>query len=122
MVGVVATLVDLLALALLIDVAGVPAAWANVPALTLGLAVQFFGNKHYAFRDRSRDLVRQGARFAVVEVGAFTLNAAAFHLLAVIAGLPFVLARALGSAAVYFGFSYPLWGRVFTHPDRRSTS
>ncbi|TNF27834.1 MAG: GtrA family protein [Deltaproteobacteria bacterium] len=113
LVGVVATLVDVLALSILVDVLGVEPAVANLPALSLGLAVQFFGNKYFAFNDRSRDFLRQGALFGVVEVGAFALNLVAFHLLAVTAGLPVQLARLIGSAAVYFGFSYPLWGRIF---------
>ena len=115
-VGVVATLVDVLALSILVDVLRVPPAIANLPALSLGLLIQFFGNKYYAFNDRSRALVRQGALFGVVEAGAFTLNLLAFHLLAVVWGLPVQLARVIGSAAVYFGFSFPLWGRIF-RPD-----
>lgn len=115
-VGVVATLVDVLTLTLLVNVLGVGAATANLPALSLGLVVQFFGNKYFAFNDRSRDFLRQGALFGVVEVGAFLLNLLAFHLLAVVAGLPVQIARLIGSAGVYFGFSYPLWHRIF-RPD-----
>jgi len=112
-VGVVATLIDVLALTILVDGLGVAPAVANLPALSLGLLVQFFGNKYFAFNDRSRDLMRQGALFGVVEVGAILLNLLAFHLLAVTCGLPVQLARLIGSAGVYFGFSYPLWGRIF---------
>lgn len=119
LVGVVATLIDLAALALLIDGLGVPAAIANVPALTLGLLVQFVGNKYFAFEDRSRAIGRQGAQFAAVEAGAFALNLLAFHALAVWLPAPPLLARVVGSAAVYFGFSYPLWRRIFQRsPDR----
>ena len=113
LVGVVATGADLGALALLVDGLRWAPAAANLPALTLGLLVQFFGNKYFAFRDRSRAFARQGAAFALVEAFAFALNALAFHLLAVLAALPHLLARAVGSSAVYFAFSYPLWGRIF---------
>jgi putative flippase GtrA len=112
-VGGVATLADLLALVVLVQVAGLPATVANVPALIAGLLVQFFGNKLFAFEDRSRDYARQGALFAAVEVGALLLNALAFHLLVTVTPLPYPAARAVGSALVYFVYSYPLWGRIF---------
>lgn len=116
-VGVVATLVDLGALWALIGGLGVAATIANVPALTLGLVVQFVGNKWFAFQDRSRALARQGGLFVLVEAGAFALNAGAFHLLTT-AGVPWLGARAVGASAVYLGFSLPLWGRIFT-PGRQ---
>lgn len=112
-VGVVASLVDLVVLGLSVEVFGVAKSVANIPALTLGLLVQFLGNKLYAFDDRSKDLARQGSLFLLIEAGAFGLNAGLFHLLGVVAGWPWWLARALASGAVYFGFSYPLWGYVF---------
>jgi putative flippase GtrA len=115
-VGIAATLVDLAMLALLVHGMGVAPAWANVPALGLGLVIQFVGNKLWAFQDRATDpalLARQGSAFLAVEVIAFTLNAALFHLLSPLIGLPPLLARVVASAAVYFGFSYRLWGRIF---------
>jgi putative flippase GtrA len=79
-VGVAATLVDLAALSLLVDAAGLTPTMANVPALVLGLIVQFAGNKVLAFRDRSPDILPQGAWFLVVEAGAFALNALGYHI------------------------------------------
>jgi len=112
LVGLVATAVDLGALAVLVHFL-VPPTVANVPALVAGVAVQFFGNKHFAFRDRSRAYLRQGAQFALVEAGALLLNAVGFHLLVTLTPTPWWLARAFASALVYLGFSYPLWARVF---------
>jgi putative flippase GtrA len=117
-VGAVATAADLLALFLLVQVLAVPATMANVPALFAGVAVQFFGNKHFAFRDRSPDLLRQGALFAVVEAGALLLNALAFHALVTSTPVPYWAARLVGSCFVYVAYSFPLWGLVF----RRSQS
>lgn len=119
-VGVVATLVDLAVLGLLVELAHLPTAWANVPALTLGLLVQFVGNKVFAFGDRTteaRALARQGSLFLAVEVVAFLLNAGLFHLLTPVVGLPWWLGRVAASAAVYFGFSYRLWALVFAAPS-----
>ncbi len=104
-------MVDLLALALLVSGFSVSPQAANVPSLLAGVAAQFVGNKWFAFGDESRDLVRQGAQFAAVEAGALTLNAVGFHVLVEV--MPYGAARLVTSALVYFGFSYPLWTRIF---------
>ncbi|MCB9736734.1 MAG: GtrA family protein [Deltaproteobacteria bacterium] len=117
-IGVVATLTDLAMLWLAVTVLGIPEAVANVPALLAGVVVQFFGNKYVAFEDRSRDLVRQGAWFAAIECGALALNAGLFHLLAVVLGAHYLVARLVASALVYVGYSYPLWGRLFRASSR----
>ncbi len=114
LVGLAATAVDLVALAVLIDGLGLAPEAANVPALVLGLCAQFLGNKLVAFDDRSRAWLGQGVRFAAVEIGALVLNAALFHVL--VGALPYLAARVVGSAAVYFLYSYPLWGRIFRAP------
>lgn len=121
LVGAVATLTDLFALWLLIDGAQVSAIIANVPALLAGVAVQFIGNKSFAFRDPSRDWLRQGAQFAAVELGTIALNALAFHLLVTLSPIPYAGARLLGSALVYVAFSYPLWARIFRSPAGGAT-
>lgn len=115
-VGLAATLTDLGMLALLVHGLGVSPALANVPALFVGVMVQFVGNKLWAFEDRSTEpaaLMRQGSLFLAVEVIAFALNALLFHLTAVVLGVPALAARVVVSAAVYFGFSYRLWAIIF---------
>jgi len=112
-VGIVATMVDLVTLWMLVELIGLTPAWANVPGLTAGVAVQFFGNKLFAFRDRSPDYLRQGTLFLAVEAGAFLLNAVAFHSLTTLTSVPYILARLVATAAVYFCFSYPLWRMIF---------
>jgi|JI10StandDraft_1071094.scaffolds.fasta_scaffold103262_3 putative flippase GtrA len=112
-VGALATAADLLALLLLVEALDVSAPHANVPALAVGVLIQYFGNKHLAFGDRSRHHLRQGLAFLGVEVGTLALNALAFHLLVTHVAVPYGLARLVGSALVYVGFSYPLWRRVF---------
>jgi len=118
LVGLVASTIDLVVLGVLVDHLGVQPAWANVPALTLGLVVQFVGNKCFAFQDRSSALLRQGTLFLAIELCAFALNAGLFHVLGVWLVWPWWLARVVASAAVYFGFSYPLWSRVFRQEVR----
>jgi putative flippase GtrA len=113
-VGAAATAADLGALTLLIEGVGFTPRAANVPALLVGVLVQFLGNKLFAFGDRSRAWLAQGLAFAAVELGALALNALLFHL--VCDALPYLMARAATSAAVYLLYSYPLWGRIFAAP------
>lgn len=116
LVGVAATFADLVALEALVRTADLSPAAANLPALGLGLVVQFFGNKYFAFQDRSRAVARQGAQFALVEAGAVALNAGIFHVLVTSTSLPYLVARLLATTVVYFAFSYPLWNLIFRDP------
>jgi putative flippase GtrA len=119
MVGFAATAADLIALALLVELFGFSPAAANVPALFVGLIVQFAGNKWFAFRDRSGAWVRQGGSFLAVEACALLLNAALFDRLVAWTELPYLLVRVTAQAAVYFGFSLPLWSRIFSPSTSR---
>lgn len=112
-VGLVATAADMALIAILVHGLAVAPAIANVPALSVGLLIQFWGNKRYAFRDTSPTSTRQASAFLAVEVVAFILNAVLFHVLAVGLAMTPLLARALASALVYFAFSYRLWQRIF---------
>jgi putative flippase GtrA len=114
LVGAAATVVDLVTLWVLVEVVGLSPAIANVPALVLGVGAQFAGNKYLAFGDRSKDLLRQGGLFALVEAGALVLNALLFHALVSWSPLPYLAARLASSSLVYFAYSYPLWGRIFS--------
>jgi putative flippase GtrA len=114
-VGAMATLVDLSALQLLVHALSFTPAQANLPALLLGVATQFFGSKLFAFKSPAHGarLAVQGGRFLLVEAGAIALNALAFALLIRLTPLPLVVARIAGSSLVYFAYSYPLWDRIF---------
>ena len=112
-VGVVATAVDLATLALLVHACGVGARAASAPALALGVALQFVGNKRLAFRDRDPDWAPQAARFMLVEALAFVANLALFDLASRHVSLPPVALRLATTSAVYFSVCLPLWSRVF---------
>ncbi len=111
-VGLLATAIDLLVLALL-TTGGVSPRVASVPALVLGISAQFAGNKLLAFRDRTRQWVRQGAYFALVELGALGLNVALFDLAVERLNAPVLLVRLATTSLVYVAFSLPLWSHVF---------
>lgn len=111
-VGVLASVADLASLAGAIAL-GVDPLVANVPALLLGLIIQFVGNKYFAFRDASPRVARQLAIFSLVEIVALALNAAVFHLAVSGLAVPALLARVLASGLVYFGFSLRIWRHIF---------
>jgi len=117
-VGVAATVVDLVVLAVLVELVGLAPTVANVPALIAGAAVQFVGCRHLVFRASAGSLARQLVGFAVTEAGTLVLNGVAFHLLVTLSPVPYALARPFGTFLVFVGFSYPLWRLVFrTRPS-----
>jgi len=109
MVGLLATVSDLGTLAILIHGVGLHERLANVPSLLPGLLIQFFGNKFFAFEDRSKAIVKQGTLFFSIEMVAFALNVLMFDLLVNLTGMHWILARLLGTNIVYLGFSFPMW-------------
>ena len=117
-VGAIATAIDLAALALLVSGFGLDPRVASIPALSLGIVAQFFGNKLFAFEDKSKAWARQGALFLGVEALGFIANLALFHLMVTYTPLPYLLVRVLTTAVVYFGICLPLWSRIF-HPPAR---
>ena len=114
--GGAATLVDLAVIGVAVGVLHAPAAAANVPALLAGAAVQFLGNRHFAFRAEGGDLRRQAALFALAEAVTMLLNGALYALVArhfVLGAGAAMLARALTTNAVFLLWSYPVWRRIF---------
>jgi putative flippase GtrA len=112
-VGLFATGLDFGALALLVSALGVPARVASVPALLLGILVQFVGNKRFVFRDTSREWLRQAGLFMAVEALGFLANLVVFDRLLVLTPLPYLACRLLSTLCVYFGLCWPLWARIF---------
>jgi putative flippase GtrA len=114
--GGAATLVDLGVIAFAVGVLGVSAAAANLPALLAGAAVQFAGNRHFAFRAGGGDARRQAALFALTEAVTMALNAALYHLVVTRVALGpggAVIARAITTNLVFVLWSYPVWSRIF---------
>src|SRR5512132_3119468 len=123
--GGAATLADLAVIALATGVLHASPQVANVPALLVGAVVQFFGNKHFAFRARGGDLRWQAALFVAAEAVALALNAALYHGVASLVPLvpaTAVLARAVTTNLVFLLWSYPVWKRVFAAPASRAAA
>jgi putative flippase GtrA len=114
--GVAATGADLATLAILVSVLHVDARLANVPALLVGGVVNFLGNRHFAFRARAGHVGKQAAGYTAVEIVALALNGLLYDVaLRSIPGAAHLywLVRLATSHAVFLGWSYPLWRRVF---------
>jgi putative flippase GtrA len=114
--GGAATLVDLGVIAFAVGVLRVPPAAANVPALLAGAAVQFVGNRHFAFRAGAGDVRRQAVLFAASEAVTMLLNAALYHAVVTRVALGpagAVVARAITTNVVFLLWSYPVWSRIF---------
>lgn len=112
-VGVFATATDLGVLALFVSGLGVPPRVASVPALVLGIVVQFLGNKLLAFDDRRPDWLRQGAQFMAVEAIGFVANLLLFDRAMALTHLPYLPVRLATTSFVYFAICLPLWTRIF---------
>lgn len=112
-VGAVATLTDLLVLTVLASGLGLGPRVSSFPALALGIGVQFFGNKLFAFEDRSKRWGQQAALFLAVEALGFAANLALFDVALRVLPLPYVAVRLITTNVVYFGLCLPLWSRIF---------
>ncbi len=112
-VGFLATLADLATLGILTHVVAVSPRIASIPALLLGVLVQFVGNKYVAFRDGSDDWVRQGVLFLGAEAISFAANLALFDVAVRVVPIPLLVLRLITSSMVYFAISLPLWSRIF---------
>jgi len=112
-VGLLATATDLIALAVMVSGFGLSPRVASIPALALGVGVQFVGNKLFAFEDRSAKWLRQGAQFLGVESLGFVANLVLFDLAVTLTRLPYLPLRLLTTNLVYFCICLPLWSRIF---------
>lgn len=119
-VGVLATATDLGVLALLVSGFGLAPRVASVPALVLGIAIQFFGNKLLAFDDRRPQWLRQGAQFMAVEALGFVLNLVLFDRVMALTRLPYLPVRLATTSLVYFCVCLPLWSLIFK-PSRQES-
>ncbi len=112
-VGVFATATDLGVLALLVSGLGLSPRAASLPALVLGIVVQFLGNKLVAFEDRRPEWLRQGAQFMAVEALGFVANLVLFDRAMALTHLPYLAVRLATTLLVYFAICLPLWTRIF---------
>jgi putative flippase GtrA len=114
--GGAATIADLAVIAFATAVLHLDPRAANVPALLAGAVVQFFGNRHFAFRASTGKVHRQALLFAGSELVTMALNALLYQAVATrwtLTPASAVLARAITTNLVFLLWSYPVWRRVF---------
>lgn len=112
LVGLVTSVVDLAIIETGIRLMKIDPAVAKAVALAVCTLIQFFGNRSFAFRAQKGRLGRQMAWFIGCETIAAGLMCLVFRQM--VRHMPLEIANALSIGVVYFGFSYPLWKRVFT--------
>lgn len=118
-VGVAATALDFVTLTALVSWLGVAPRIASLPALCAGIAVQFVGNKHFAFRDGTPGWPRQLLLFLSVEALGVLGNLLIFDRLIAWTPLPYLVCRMLSSSLVYFSVCLPLWARLFAATEAK---
>jgi putative flippase GtrA len=79
----------------------------------VGLAVQFFGNRTFAFHATGGSMRRQVLLFCAVESVTLTLNWLFFRFLVKSVHLPIEVANVIVTFVIYVCFSYPAWRIVF---------
>jgi putative flippase GtrA len=109
--GVVATAVDVSVLIQMVE-HGAPIAGAAFCGAAIGAAVNFTVNKYVAFHDRSPISARQLGRYAVVALATAVLMALAMHLVAVVLGVQYVLAKLICAIVVFAAWTYPAQRRL----------
>lgn len=109
--GAVATLVDVSVLVHMVQ-HGAPIAVAAFSGAAAGAVMNFAWNKYVAFRDRSPISPRQLVRFGLVSVATALLMALAMHIVAVMLGVPYLLAKLICAVVVFVAWTYPAQRRL----------
>jgi putative flippase GtrA len=109
--GAVATAVDVSVLVLMVQ-RGAPIAVAAFCGAALGAVMNFALNKYVAFRDSSPITGQQLVRFGFVAVATAALLAGAMQLVAVVLGVPYLLAKLICAVIVFIVWTYPAQRRL----------
>lgn len=112
-VGILATVADFAVLEICVRLLHIEPSTSKIFSFLVGLAVQFFGNRTFAFHATGGSLRRQALLFCAVESITLTLNWLLFRFLIRSLHLPIELANLIVTFVIYVGFSYPAWRIVF---------
>ena len=114
--GVIATFIDVCSLVVLVELAGVHVTMAAFLAAALGGVTNFLVNKYWAFDDDAPFELRQCTLYALVSLVTAAFVAVSIHILAVMLGLPYLLAKAIAAILVFLVWTYPAQARI-VFPD-----
>jgi len=109
--GIVGTLLDLTVLVLCVE-RGVAVPIAAFLGAGAGSGACFLASKYWAFRDPRPLSLGQVSSFGLVAVVSALLMALAMSIVAVAMGVPYLLAKAICAALVFFLWSYPAQRRL----------
>ena len=112
-VGLLATASDFAVLEVCVRLLHIDPPTAKIFSFLVGLAVQFFGNRTFAFNATGGSMRRQVLLFCAVESVTLTLNWLFFRFLVRSLHLPIEVANLIVTFVIYVGFSYPAWRIVF---------
>jgi putative flippase GtrA len=114
--GAMGSMLDVSVLVLMVE-HGAPVAGAAFCGAAAGAVMNFVLNRRFAFRDRTAITGRQLARFGLVAVATAMLMALAMQLVAVMLGVPYLIAKLVCAATVFAVWTYPAQRRlVFRRP------
>lgn len=121
-VGILATVADFAVLEICVRLLHIDPSTSKIFSFLVGLAVQFFGNRTFAFHATGGNLRRQVLLFCAVESVTLTLNWLFFRFLVRSLHLPIEVANLIVTFVIYVGFSYPAWRIVFRVSKSHDTS
>jgi len=104
--GITCTVIDVLSLIVLVEVAGVYVSVAAFFAAATAAVVNFTLTKFWAFDDPEPVRAGQLGKYLLVSLGTWTFVALSVHVLYVL-GTPYLLAKAIAAVAVFLAWSYP---------------
>jgi putative flippase GtrA len=118
--GLTAAIIDLASLVALVELVEMPVGWAAFLASAVGAVVGFTMSKYWAFRDPNPIRTRQIGAYALVALLSAISVAFTVHVLVVIIGMLYLLAKGVAAVLVFAVWSYPAQSRlVFPRPARR---
>jgi putative flippase GtrA len=120
--GLLGTAIDVAVLAALVERGAAGVASSTFAGAIAGAGVSYVTSKYVAFRDRSSVRLGQVARFGAVALATAVIMALAMELVAVVMGVPYLLAKGICAAVVFAIWSYPAQRLFVFRPPTRSAS
>ena len=106
--SITASLVDYLVTVLAASYFKTDVVVAGVAGTVIGGIVNFTLGRHWVFTAKQHSVYAQAGKYMLVWIGNLILNATGMYLLAKVAGVHYMIAKALTSISVGLGYNYVL--------------